>query len=174
VTTTALVDRTSPHSILPNRRVGGTLRDVPEGDTVHGFGTARLAGMRVLVVDDDRDTVEALCLYLQHCGAEVLVLTAAAGALGEIEVFRPHALVSDMSMPDVDGCDMIRHLRAGEVGSYLPAVAFSAHFGATHRKLALRAGFDEYLTKPIDPALLVDAIVALTCWPPSPAAKDER
>jgi CheY-like chemotaxis protein len=120
--------------------------------------------MRILLVDDDPDTVEAVCQMLQLEGAEVLFVASAAAALSEVERLQPHVLISDMSMPDVDGCDLILNIRAAEKNRRLLAVVLSAHAGAAHRKRAQQAGFDDYLTKPIDPSVLVKALMSLTGW----------
>jgi CheY-like chemotaxis protein len=128
--------------------------------------TARpIAGMRILIVDDDADTVEAVCELLKMKGAEVVFASSAAAALAEVDRFSPHLLISDMSMPNLDGCDLIQNIRAAERDHRLFALVLSAHDGAAHRDRAFHHGFDGYLTKPTDLPVLVKAIVALTHWP---------
>jgi diguanylate cyclase len=124
--------------------------------------TPPLTGKRILLVDDDSDPAEALSLYLKSCGAEVLCVFRAASALIESEHFEPDVIVSDMSMPDMDGCELIGRIRAAEKNRRLPAIALSAHAGQAYRQQALLSGFDEYLAKPIDPAVLVAALVRVS------------
>jgi two-component system, OmpR family, response regulator len=126
--------------------------------------TARLAGMRIMLVEDDSDTAEALCVFLKHAGAEVLQLSSALEAFLALYAFHPHVLLSDMSMPDMDGCELIRKIRASETGHALPAIMLSGHAEATSRATALRAGFNGYVVKPFNPVLLVDTIVEMTQW----------
>jgi DNA-binding response OmpR family regulator len=128
--------------------------------------TARLAGMRILLVEDDADTAEALCVLLKHSGAEVLQLSSALEAFLALSTFNPHVLLSDMSMPDMDGCELIRKIRGFETDHSLPAIMLSAHAEATSRASALRAGFNGYIVKPFDPGLLVDTLVEMTRWRP--------
>jgi CheY-like chemotaxis protein len=122
-----------------------------------------LAGIRILVVDDEPDTLELECLVLEGQGAEVLCTDSAARALAAIPVFRPHVLISDIAMPGMDGCNFIAAVRerSNEEGGSVPALAVSAHASGDNRGRALRAGFDRFLAKPMDPAKLIETTVDL-------------
>ena len=122
-----------------------------------------LGGLRVLVVDDDSDTLDMLTLFLRRAGAEVALAPTAAAALETLERFRPDVLVADIGMPDVDGYELVRRLRAlpPERGGLTPAVALTAYAGEADRARALRAGFQAHLTKPVEPDALIAAVTDL-------------
>src|SRR5262245_25670018 len=120
-----------------------------------------LRGVRVLVVDDDLDTLEMLKVVLQHRGAEVITASSADDALTALERSRPDALVSDLAMPEQDGYELIQRIRqrGPEHGGNIPAVALTAFARVEDRVRALTAGFQMYVPKPVDPDELV-AVVA--------------
>jgi CheY-like chemotaxis protein len=118
-----------------------------------------LEGVRILVVDDDVDARELLQFILRHAGALVETAASVREALEIVDEGAPRVVVSDISMPGQDGYDLIRLLRARELSpGDLPALAITAHARTEHRQRALAAGFQEYLTKPIDPDKLVRAV----------------
>ena len=122
-----------------------------------------LAGARVLVVDDKRDTLEILEMLIQSHGAETQSATSAAEGLARIDRFHPHVLVCDLAMPGDDGHVFIRKVRAlpADRGGAVPALALSAHVYSEDRERALAAGFDAFLPKPVWPLALVDCLRAL-------------
>jgi PAS domain S-box-containing protein len=122
-----------------------------------------LRGVRVLVVDDRDDALELTALMLRGEGAEVKTATAARRAYEIVEGWRPDVLVSDLAMPNADGFMLLHGLRAALAaqGDPLPAVALSAYGTAENRLQATDAGFDVYLTKPVDPQKLAEAVAGL-------------
>jgi CheY-like chemotaxis protein len=121
-----------------------------------------LAGLRVLAVDDDRDTLEVVAELLNLRGAEVLPAASAAEALEALERFRPDVLVSDIGMPERDGYDLIRDIRElGHGPADLPAVAVTAFAAPEDRRRALAAGFQVHLAKPVDPSELTAVVARL-------------
>jgi PAS domain S-box-containing protein len=118
------------------------------------LGGGRLAGLAVLVVDDESDNLEFLAVAVQECGARALPAASAAEAIEILETRKPDILVSDIGMPDEDGYSLIRNIRAAESDKTkrLPAVALTAYAGEEYRNRAIEAGYDEHLTKPIEPA----------------------
>jgi PAS domain S-box-containing protein len=114
----------------------------------------RCDGVRALVVDDEADGRELLKLYLAQCGGDVVAVESAAQALDVIAQLRPDVLVSDIAMPVMDGYELIQRVRALPGGHGIPAIALTAHANADARTEALRAGYDIYLTKPVDGAEL--------------------
>lgn len=118
-----------------------------------------LAGVRVLVVDDDPDACEVLRRVLEERGAQVAVATSARAALAQIEQSEPDVLVSDIGMPEIDGYELIRRVRAR--GSTLAAVAVTAFARAEDRIRALRAGFNMHVAKPLEPKELIAVVAAL-------------
>jgi len=122
-----------------------------------------LRGVRALVVDDRDDALELTALMLRGEGAEVKTATAARRAYEIVGGWRPDVLVSDLAMPNADGFMLLHGLRAALAaqGAPLPAVALSAYGTAENRLQATDAGFDVYLTKPVDPQKLAEAVAGL-------------
>lgn len=130
---------------------------------VSGRTARALSGLRVLLVDDDEDALQLLSMLLGRHGAEVSAATSSADALAKLEQVRPDVFVSDVGMPDVDGYELVRMVRALEtgLGGRTPALALTAYAGEDDRLLAFSAGFDEHLAKPVEPETLVSAIANL-------------
>ena len=122
-----------------------------------------LAGVRVLVVEDEDDTRELLVTALEQCGAQVTSAPSAADALATFDRRPPDVLVSDLAMPDEDGFSLIRKVRSREAGQggAVPAAALTAYARTEDRIRALSAGFQKHLPKPIDPSDLIAAVAAL-------------
>jgi PAS domain S-box-containing protein len=122
-----------------------------------------LHGVRVLVVDDERDTREVLGVMLNRYGAEVRAAASAAQGLATLRSWLPDALVSDIGMPIEDGNQLIaqvRELPAGEGGD-TPAIALTAFAGTQDREDALSSGFQVHVAKPVEPAELARLIARL-------------
>jgi len=122
-----------------------------------------LNGLRVLVVDDEPDALEILSLMLNRSGASVRTASSSEDALRTFGEWQPNVLLSDVGMPGEDGYTLIRRVRAlaPEQGGNVPAAAITAHAREEDRVKALAAGYQAHLTKPIDPATLVSALVGL-------------
>jgi CheY-like chemotaxis protein len=116
----------------------------------------RLKGARVLVVDDNADTLDYISQALQEAGATVTCAHSVSSAMDVILQFKPSILVSDIGMPDEDGLSLIRRLRTG--GHSLPAVALSAHAKAEDCQRSIAAGFERHVTKPVDPYELIEVV----------------
>lgn len=121
----------------------------------------RLDGLRLLVVDDEKDTADFLSLLLKQRGATVLIARSAPEAFEVLQRERPDVLISDIGMPQEDGYSLIRRIRAlpPERGGQIPAVALTAYSREQDRVRALVAGFQNHVVKPVQPAVLV-AVVA--------------
>jgi PAS domain S-box-containing protein len=133
-------------------------------DTLPSFGyPEKLDGLKVLIVDDEGDTRELLSVGLKQCGAEVSTVGSAREALEAIEKGGPEILISDIGMPDEDGYELIRKVRAlsGEKGGRIPAIALTAYARTEDRLRALRAGYQMHVTKPVELAELVAVIASL-------------
>jgi len=122
-----------------------------------------LKGVRVLVVEDDPDTLELLRFILDRRGAEVNTAASTREALDVMEHWQPTTLVSDLAMPEQDGYDLIGRIRSrsSERGGNIPAVAVSAYTRNEDRIRALSAGFQMHLPKPVDPEELVATVASL-------------
>ena len=115
-----------------------------------------LTGARVLVVDDEPDARDLVRWILTGCGAEVETAGNATEALAAVERLRPHVLLCDIGMPEVDGTQLLRQIRAlgREKGGNVPAIALTAFARSEDRVRALRAGFEIHLSKPVQPGEL--------------------
>jgi CheY-like chemotaxis protein len=122
-----------------------------------------LDGVRVLVVDDDRDATGLMREVLAAAGASVVVAHSGREALSIIPRERPDVLVSDIGMPEMDGFAFIAQVRASADPDVrdLPAAALTAYTRAEDRVRALESGFQVHLAKPIDPREVVAALAAL-------------
>lgn len=123
---------------------------------------AALTGLKILVVDDHEDGREVLAEMLSMCDAEVKVASSANEAISTIDDWRPQVIVSDISMPEVDGYAFIRQLREIENHRDIPAIAVTAHALAEDRERALAAGFQNHLAKPVQLAELAMSIAMIT------------
>ena len=123
-----------------------------------------LDGLRVLVVDDEKDARELLIVTLGHYGAEVTAVATVSEAVTAIQRLKPNVLVSDIGMPGEDGYALIRQVRAlaREQGGQIPAVALTAYARAADRTQALLAGFQLHIPKPVDPAELAAVVANLS------------
>lgn len=124
---------------------------------------SNLNSVKVLVVDDDADTREFIVFLLEQYGANVTAVASANEALVALSNSLPDILLSDVGMPDVDGCMLIRQVRnlPPEQGGQIPAIALTAYAGEINQKQVLQAGFHKHLAKPVEPAELVEAIANL-------------
>ena len=126
-----------------------------------------LAGLRVLVVEDDPDARELVSTILEDAGAVVRSAESAASGFDAVGVFHPQLLVSDIGMPGEDGYSLIRRIRAlgAEGGGGIPSVALTAFTRAEDRAKALTAGFTVHLGKPINPSDLIRTLKELAATP---------
>jgi signal transduction histidine kinase len=118
-----------------------------------------LAGVRIVVVDDDRDTREILSTILTAAGAQAYEASTVAEALRLSRDVMPEVVVSDIAMPDQDGYTLLRALRT-EFGRSVPriAIALTAQATEADRERALAGGFDRHVAKPFDPLRLVELL----------------
>jgi signal transduction histidine kinase/ActR/RegA family two-component response regulator len=131
-------------------------------------GGSRLDGVRVLLVDDDPDSLDLASAILTTAGADVRTCRAASDALEALRVWRPDVLVSDIEMPEEDGYSLIRKVRAMEArsGGATPAVALTAYGRMQDRVQSLAAGYSMHVPKPVDPGELTTIIASLAAGPP--------
>ena len=119
-----------------------------------------LDGVSLLFVEDDEDSRQFVTLLLRERGAEVRSATSSLEALALLDDgWMPDLLVSDIGLPDVDGYDLMRRIRArGGAWERLPAIALTAFARADDRRRALEAGYQMHLPKPVEPRELCAAI----------------
>jgi signal transduction histidine kinase/ActR/RegA family two-component response regulator len=145
----------------PRRVTGSLLRD--DGPREYSSAPRMLDHVRILLVDDDLDTLHVLRAKLTACQAEVETASSAAAAIEILSWFDPDVVVSDLAMPGQDGYALIDKIRAGESGNgkQLPAIALTAYVRVEDRTRALSAGFNLFVPKPVQPEELVAAIANL-------------
>jgi len=130
-----------------------------------------LAGISVLIVDDDPNAREVAASILVGCGARVSVVGSAHEALDAVAEEIPDVLVSDIGMPGEDGYSLMRKIRSLDPaqGGQVPAVALTAYAGARDSLAAIAAGYHRHVTKPIEPAELVNAVAEVKTLSVRPA-----
>jgi signal transduction histidine kinase len=125
----------------------------------HGLPVGRLSNMRLLVVEDDEDARDLLVTVLTQQGASVSEAGTATDALASVAHSVPDVLISDIGLPGEDGYELIRAIRARGFASHtLPAIALTAYSRREDQRLALQAGFQAHVAKPVEPAVLVAAV----------------
>jgi CheY-like chemotaxis protein len=125
--------------------------------------TKRLDTLKVLVVDDEPDTREMLNAGLSHYGAEVIVAGSVVEALEIMSTLVPDLIISDIGMPDMDGYEFIRQVRAmpAERGGKIPAIALTAYTRVEDRMQVLSDGYQKHVPKPVDLIELVTVAATL-------------
>ena len=152
----------APQSRTQRKKVTGRLRaaEVSQG---HFTSLPLLDGVKVLLVDDDADTLQVVRAMLD--GSKAVVHTAASvhEAMEMLVWYNPHVLVSDLAMPDEDGYSLIRKVRAlgANKGYQVPAIALTSYVRVEDRTRALAAGFNMFVPKPLHPDELITAIMNL-------------
>jgi len=126
-------------------------------------GSIRLDGMHVLLVEDDDDSRKLLGAMLKRYGVRVTSTKSVAEALSVFATDVPDLLISDIGMPDEDGYELIRKLRAlpPEKGGQIPAIALTGYASRKDRERALATGYNQHMAKPIEQADMIAAIAAL-------------
>lgn len=119
-----------------------------------------LDGLLILVVDDEEDTRQLLVQSLTNYGATVITASSAEAALDAIQTQKPDVLVSDIGMPDEDGYSLIRRVR--QLENHIPAIALTAFTRAQDRMRSLGAGFQNHVSKPVEPDELATVVASLT------------
>ena len=136
----------------------------PSGD-ISSESALSLSGLRILVVDDEIDTLELFEFVLEGYGAEVLTVSSAREALSALNEApnQYNVLISDIGMPEENGYWLIRQVRSlnAAAGGQIPAVALTAYAAEIDRQRAIEAGFQAHLAKPVEPVELVSLIVDL-------------
>ncbi len=151
---TVVHSKTAPAERIHPKGIGGIGTDFKRSD---------LSGVTVLVIDDQADARDLIQRVLADCDANVITVGTAAEALRAVETERPDVLVSDIGMPDVDGYDLLRRVRAlGHArGGRVPAIALTAFARSEDRTRALRAGFLVHVSKPVEPAELIATVASV-------------
>jgi CheY-like chemotaxis protein len=122
-----------------------------------------LTGIHVMLVDDNEDALNIFGSYLRHLGAFVMVARNGAEALGMLEQARAHVIVTDLSMPGIDGVEFVARLRGhrGEADEPTPIIAVTAFPENYVREAMHELGFRSYLVKPVNPERIAREVLAI-------------
>ena len=133
-----------------------------------GIMLARLEGIVVVIVEDDPDALALYRFMIEYQGAVVVPAADAQSALDTLGRMKPDVLVSDMNLPERDGRWLATEARSHGLLNGVPALLVTAH--AMTSEQVQQAGFDAYLRKPVDPAVLCIAVHALARPTSQPSA----
>ena len=126
----------------------------PEPAASPSTARARIAGRRILIVDDNDDAASSLALLLTQAGHEVCDVRDARSALEIARTFEPHIVLLDIGLPDMDGWELARRLREGMSSPDMKLIAISGYGQSADRRRSRDAGIDHHLTKPVDYAAI--------------------
>ncbi len=125
------------------------------------------AGWTILVVDDEQDSLEVARFILDFYGAEVVSASDGREALDMIKQQRPNFIISDLSMPVMDGWEFLHNLRSSPLTADLPIIALTAHAMVGDRERVLAAGFTDYITKPLSADTFIQQLVTMLATIPT-------
>ncbi|MBC7949204.1 MAG: response regulator [Chitinophagaceae bacterium] len=123
-----------------------------------------LESWTVVVIDDEPDALEVAKLLLEMYGAQVITASNGKDGLKLIHEHHPRFVVSDISMPEMSGWDLIDALKADRKTCDIPTVALTAHAMTGDREKAIAKGFHNYLTKPLRPETFVEELLILLTY----------
>jgi CheY-like chemotaxis protein len=112
-------------------------------------------GWQVLVVEDEKDSIKMVSKILSHHGIQVYVASNGRECLARLNEISPTLVVMDLAMPEMDGWETLRHMRANPSSAHIPVVAITAYHSANVAHDAVQSGFNAYFPKPLDPKSFV-------------------
>jgi PAS domain S-box-containing protein len=146
--------------------IESTVRDHPVISRHSEFSIPQLDGVRILIVDDEPDSLALSREILETTGATVITADSGQEALEKVHRHRPNVLIADLGMPGMDGFAFIAQVRASADPGVreIPAVALTAFARSEDRVRSMQSGFEVHLSKPIEPAELMAAAATLARW----------
>ncbi|MGA9769105.1 MAG: PAS domain S-box protein [Blastocatellia bacterium] len=138
--------------------------------TLHFQPSITLEGVKVLIVDDEPESLLLLSTVLTQSGAYIKTATTAEEGFARIKEWRPDVIVSDIGLPGEDGYSFMTRVKAWmrESGTWIPAVALTAYARAEDRMKALASGYQIHVPKPVEPAEIITVLVSLIDRPATP------
>ncbi|MEL7434738.1 MAG: response regulator [Chloroflexota bacterium] len=118
-----------------------------------------LNGMKIVIIDDDADSLDVAKILLEFSGADVRTANNGQEGLEVIQTFDPFLVLSDISMPKLDGWGLIKELRKSQRIATLVVIALTAHAMVGDREKVMQAGFDGYLAKPLQPTTFISDLL---------------
>lgn len=137
-----------------------------EADLIRG----RLKGWDVLVVDDEPDSLYVACRWLKLAGANVLTADNGEAGLQLAADSRPRLVITDLTMPVMDGWEFHYKLKQDPATAEIPVIALTAHALHSTKERVLSAGFLDHIAKPLNPSKFVDQVITIVQKDPSLAA----
>jgi PAS domain S-box-containing protein len=136
---------------------------LPKNRSTESSTLPNLVGVKIIIVEDDDDSREFMCILLRECGAIVTPASSGLEALSNFTKFQPNILLCDIGMPEMDGYGFIRQIRtmSPEQGGNIPAIALTAYVGETDKQQVLAAGFTKHVAKPFAADELIISIAEL-------------
>ena len=122
---------------------------------------AQMDGWTVLVVDDEPDSLDVASTLLEMVGVSVLTANNGKRGLELAQAHRPNFIISDLSMPEMSGWEMLKNLKEDVATQNIPVIALTAHAMRGDRERAVAAGFHNYLTKPLRPETFINDLLKL-------------
>jgi CheY-like chemotaxis protein len=116
---------------------------------------------RVLVVEDEFDSIQMVSKILRHHGAEVYVAHNGRECLASLESLKPTLIIMDLAMPEMDGWETLEKIRANPHTAKIPVAAITAYYSVNVAEDAHEAGFDGYFPKPLDTGKIVEHLAEL-------------
>jgi len=137
-----------PRGVTANTRRG--VSEINEDDETRPHKT----GKRILVIEDNRDSADSLCLLLECYGHEVAVAYSGQDGVQTAEHYQPDVVLCDIGLPGLDGYEVARQLRDNPVTAKARLIAVTAYGRDEDRRRSHEAGFEQHLVKPVDPDAL--------------------
>lgn len=122
---------------------------------------SQMAGWTVLIVDDEPDSLEVASTLLEMAGVNVLTASHGKDALQILKTQLPKFIISDLSMPDMSGWEMLKKLKEDQMIEDIPVIALTAHAMRGDRERVVAAGFHSYLSKPLRPETFINDLLRL-------------
>jgi PAS domain S-box-containing protein len=132
----------------------------PEAIDAGDESTAPQSSRRILIVDDNADSAESLGLWLRFVGHDVRLVYDGLAAVEAARAFRPQVVVLDIGLPDIDGYQVAKRLRQEPGFDKVLLIALTGYGQDEDRQRCFQAGFDEHLTKPVDPTSLEELLAS--------------
>lgn len=120
-----------------------------------------LVGWDIAVIEDDPDSLEVARYILDFYGATVHVAVNGREGLDVVRAVRPRFVISDLSMPEMDGWEFLHALKNAPDLQHIPVIALTAHAMRGDKERAIEVGFHSYLTKPLTVSTFMDELLAL-------------
>jgi CheY-like chemotaxis protein len=118
-------------------------------------------GWTILIVDDEPDSLEVASRWLKLAGASIITAEDGRSGLEAARAHRPNFIITDLSMPDMDGWEMLYELRRDPAFATLPVIALTAHTMDGVKERVEKVGFTAYIPKPLNPSKFVGQVIEI-------------